>query len=517
MLMATQPFNATQPFDADVYVKGPLTVGTDLAGQQIKATLHLQQPQDESQDLARLVRANSGGLQIDVAEQSPQVQGLTATAEPGKLSLNPVGGDLHLGSTASWVSVAGDLHLQQKLFVHRDGAQQEVDLLKQPLHDGELPGPLTVAGNLTVTGTINGRTLAADGETLERCGRHIDNRDNPHGVTAVQVKALALDGGTLNGSLEVKGKLALGPFAPAENPGPGALYVTGKCAAFSFVDRELSAWPPNPQAGDLLGWYNQTKSARLWTEESGDVLTISAAGDLTVGGQLDLLEKSRTPLRFSSAYSAQPDRVANAAEISNDVWHYKTLMIVGNRSRGIVIQRSDGKAHTVRSVSVWDRLEVRGPESRTGQLFVDGDLTITGNVRRQLADNKMASLIAMEKVAEATVPVPLTTFSPILSETSVTNESALSKQTEAPTDLHLKHGVDIELTLAVATDAPLLVMCEIADENSDAEIYWSLGTRSKKYLLNIYGVQHVFRPPGGFPLPANSVNVHYQVYRLTVQ
>jgi len=58
---------------------------------------------------------------------------------------------------------------------------------------------------------------------------------------------------------------------------------------------------------------------------------------------------SSNPLYITKVWNGFPDAVTNAAEISNDLGIYKTLMIVGNRS-----------ANLGRRVSVWDRFEVNG-------------------------------------------------------------------------------------------------------------------------------------------------------------
>jgi hypothetical protein len=65
------------------------------------------------------------------------------------------------------------------------------------------------------------------------------------------------------------------------------------------------------------------------------------------------------PIRFSAGWTGFPDGIANGAEISNDIGTYKTLMIVGNRSAGVG-----------RRVSVWDRLEVNGLLSISGNVGI---------------------------------------------------------------------------------------------------------------------------------------------------
>lgn len=68
-------------------------------------------------------------------------------------------------------------------------------------------------------------------------------------------------------------------------------------------------------------------------------------------------------IKFTNAWSAYPDDKIDAAEISNDVGNYKTLMIVGNKAK------SQGKG--LRTVGIWDQLDVNG------QLNVAGGLSGT--------------------------------------------------------------------------------------------------------------------------------------------
>jgi Chaperone of endosialidase len=79
--------------------------------------------------------------------------------------------------------------------------------------------------------------------------------------------------------------------------------------------------------------------------------TSTPADALEVAGNLRILTGTGShPIRFTSAWSDFPAGATNQAEISNDTDQFKTLMIVGNRS----------KDPNTRMVSVWDRLEVKG-------------------------------------------------------------------------------------------------------------------------------------------------------------
>jgi hypothetical protein len=80
----------------------------------------------------------------------------------------------------------------------------------------------------------------------------------------------------------------------------------------------------------------------------GAISKVNVQGDLQVNGQTNILTGSN-PIRFSSVWTAFPDDKTNGAEICNDTDRHKTLMIVGNNSKG------EG-----RRVGIWDRLDVFG-------------------------------------------------------------------------------------------------------------------------------------------------------------
>lgn len=66
----------------------------------------------------------------------------------------------------------------------------------------DLQSNLRVAGNLEVTGTVDGRDVSADGTKLDT---HTSNTNNPHSTTAAQVGAVAKSGdNTIAGSLFVQ-------------------------------------------------------------------------------------------------------------------------------------------------------------------------------------------------------------------------------------------------------------------------------------------------------------------------
>jgi len=71
-------------------------------------------------------------------------------------------------------------------------------------------------------------------------------------------------------------------------PAQGRLMAMGSVAEVGFARRTLTSWPASPAAGDRFVWYNPDGTARLWTEVRGDLLTVDAGGNATVGGSLNV-------------------------------------------------------------------------------------------------------------------------------------------------------------------------------------------------------------------------------------
>jgi Chaperone of endosialidase len=80
----------------------------------------------------------------------------------------------------------------------------------------------------------------------------------------------------LAGTLQITNYLTVGPFTATT--GAGGIDVTGAAAELGFVKRTLTSWPSTTVAGDRFVWYNPDGSARLWTEQKGDLVTVTSAG-----------------------------------------------------------------------------------------------------------------------------------------------------------------------------------------------------------------------------------------------
>jgi hypothetical protein len=106
----------------------------------------------------------------------------------------------------------------------------------------------------------------------------------------------------INGELSVTNNVAVGPFTI--EPVQGRISVTGSLCEFSFARRNLTSWPAQPAAGDRFVWYNLDGIARLLTDVKGDLLRVTATGNVGIGttnpleyGRLTI-EDSGVPLAF---------------------------------------------------------------------------------------------------------------------------------------------------------------------------------------------------------------------------
>jgi hypothetical protein len=106
----------------------------------------------------------------------------------------------------------------------------------------------------------------------------------------------------INGDLSVTNNVAVGPFTIG--PLQGRISTTGSFGEFSFARRDLTSWPAQPAAGDRFVWYNLDGIARLFTDVKGDLLRVTATGNVGIGtteplqyGRLTI-EDSGVPLAF---------------------------------------------------------------------------------------------------------------------------------------------------------------------------------------------------------------------------
>ena len=100
-------------------------------------------------------------------------------------------------------------------------------------------------------------------------------------LTVTNAGGVGIGTATPGAPLHVADHMVVGPFAATG--GQGGIDVTGPLAELGFVRRTLSSWPNPTQAGDRYVWYNPDGTARLWTEQNGDLLTVNNSGRVGIG------------------------------------------------------------------------------------------------------------------------------------------------------------------------------------------------------------------------------------------
>ncbi|MEG4851991.1 tail fiber domain-containing protein [Microcoleus sp. B5-D4] len=157
----------------------------------------------------------------------------------------------------------------------------------------------------------------------------------------------------INDNLFVTGYVAVGPFAATT--GQGGIEVTGPVAEFSFVRRNLPSWPAQPAAGNRFVWYNPDGTARLFTDLNGDLLTVTATGNVGIGttnpeaklhlfdsfrGNLKLLRTSGVGDDFS--YDGGNDSFFAFTHYGQDIGQTKFIWNDGTSKRDLLTIKNKG-------------------------------------------------------------------------------------------------------------------------------------------------------------------------------
>jgi len=166
-----------------------------------------------------------------------------------------------------------------------------------------------------------------------------------------------------SGNLSISGDLSLNDktvwLRSAGNTNNGfGWFGTGKLFAGINVDGPVLFG----LKGGVLGTTDAGQKSVISWNSLGNVgigVTTPKDDKLELAGSLRLLSTTN-PLRFTSIWTGFPDTTTNCAEISNDTYNHKALMIVGNKSAG-----------QGRKVAIWDRLDVNG------LLYVNGNMQLS--------------------------------------------------------------------------------------------------------------------------------------------
>ncbi|HVP54605.1 MAG TPA: tail fiber domain-containing protein [Candidatus Eisenbacteria bacterium] len=286
-----------------------LDLTNEAAGKTVYFTIEYNEQQsDPSADAGATGNTRwTESPKVSFAEQPPAVDSMALVL--GQVSRTATGlGPIDLSARKSaGVVVSGDLKVNS-LSLKRDG----VDPATWPNFSCSGPNQAVATGSLGIGTAAPNRNLSVSGQgdtTGVYANVKNDKQELLIGVDSVAIvsamTATDLHIRTNNatrivvaqgdGNTRVQNTLTAGPFAMPT--AEGRLAVTGASAELSFTRRNLSAWPAAPAAGDRFVWYNPDGTARLYTEKTGDLLTVDAKGFVglgtTPGFKLDVAERMR--------------------------------------------------------------------------------------------------------------------------------------------------------------------------------------------------------------------------------
>jgi cytoskeletal protein CcmA (bactofilin family) len=270
------------------YAAGNVGIGTDTPG----ARLHVAGDIQTEGDLLVTGAANvSGNLSV-----AGTVDGRDISADGTKLDTHVVRRDNPHGVTAAQVealrSIDGisnpggdvDLVASNTITISADNANQRITIGESHSARTNNPHGVTAAqvgaltsvdgvsnagGNVDLVAS-NAITITPDdaNNRITIGENHSTRRDNPHGVTATQVGALSVAGGTLSGDLNVTGKVGIGTTSPQ-----GTLDVAGGDSALDALFVKAS-----PTVNDQGGIIHHQGSTYAWQEVAQS--TASTSGTL---------------------------------------------------------------------------------------------------------------------------------------------------------------------------------------------------------------------------------------------
>lgn len=237
--------------------------------------------------------------------------------------------------------------------------------------DGATPGELASMTTSGTMGGFRGANLTVSGAVTAPVIQSVSNTTSSVATpgTFTANRLVASDNVTATNSMKTKDMTMTGKLnfdvSGSDNSDPYSLEKVVTAGNVSHLRLALNDdCGRDGIAESMQLWCGNVPRIKMWSDGSIDASAINTSGDVNVGGNLNAL--NGTPniknIRFSSNWTGYPDDKTDGAEISNDTNHYKTLMIVGNRSGG-----------QGRKVSVWDRLEVNGNTLNNGKVGVGID------------------------------------------------------------------------------------------------------------------------------------------------
>jgi hypothetical protein len=193
------------------------------------------------------------------------------------------------------------------------------------------------------------------------------------------------------------GGLNVGPLAIGTLD--GTIEASGSTAELGFARRTLTTLPTALAAGDRFVWYNPNGSARLYTDTTGDLLTMTSAGSLGLGtstpgilnginysssialhiqstaGKFIMIDSanSNSGLAFNDSSQPADNRIWAISQVAGSgKLTFSTYTDAGATSNKFVIDRSG-------NVGV-------GTMTPASKLHVAGNITVDGNINAKYQD-----------------------------------------------------------------------------------------------------------------------------------
>ena len=247
-------------------------------------------------------------------------------------------------------------------------------------------GQTTIANSANITGTTTIGGATTINNSLTANSANITGTTTIGGSTTIN-NSLTANSANINGNLGVTGTLSVGKMNYTGSPSFGDMTSTGTATMNNInvngptnINNKLKVshgdgnwnWiEVDGNYGDQLFFGSDSGNRGIWASgnrnfsiynQQNTGLTVDTGGNTIINNlntsritspNLDLYSPNNGyNLRFSSGWTATPDGSYGNSEISNDTQNFKTLMIVGNKSRG--------NGNGPRNVSVWDTLTVNG-------------------------------------------------------------------------------------------------------------------------------------------------------------
>lgn len=141
------------------------------------------------------------------------------------------------------------------VFGVKDNIQRTAHVVKYKVIEGAISEDTTPSDP---TPDIYTRIISAYNEATTALQDHLNSRENPHGVTADQVGALALTGGTVTGDLTVTGETTLGALTLTEPLAVSSEEVaeqTRTNLGVKVTDNTVTPTGTNPVSGAAVAAY----------------------------------------------------------------------------------------------------------------------------------------------------------------------------------------------------------------------------------------------------------------------